>query len=433
MAINDNFKIVSNIDDAGVISHGESITSELFPQIESTPRGVKILGTLPNLKYLLKKYGISVKYNRISKEIDTNLPSGALKGVDYIAADITSLATFNNYPVAHIDKYIGRISVDNEINPIKDWILSKEWDGNDRFKQVINNIHTPKKYDLAKKIYVKRWCYSAVSMLDNNCDRSYEGVLVFQGKQGIGKTKWIRRLCGEMSEYVKDALVLDPHNKDSVLTAVSHWIAEIGELDSTFKKSEIGALKGFLSSNKDTLRKPYGKGNQTYPRTTVFFATVNDMQFLKDETGDRRFWCLPVINLCLPQDFEAQQFWAQINQMLNDEPSSVGFDKWFLNEDEILIRDDLNANFREDNPIEQILLKYFEPSGKEEYYMSATEVANILGLGIDRATVSSLGKCISKHFGRPERKAVGMIYRMPIPANRTGYNITTDKLKRIED
>jgi putative DNA primase/helicase len=68
---------------------------------------------------------------------------------------------------------------------------------------------------------------------------------------------------------------LNPAEKDSVLTAVSHWIVELGELDATFKKADIAQLKAFVTKTSDKVRRPYALKDSSFPRRTVFAGTVN--------------------------------------------------------------------------------------------------------------------------------------------------------------
>jgi putative DNA primase/helicase len=72
-----------------------------------------------------------------------------------------------------------------------------------------------------------------------------------------------------------------------VMSAVSHWVVELGELDSTFKKSDVSVLKAFITRRQDKLRRPYARRDSVFPRRTVFAGTVNDYQFLHDNTGNR--------------------------------------------------------------------------------------------------------------------------------------------------
>jgi putative DNA primase/helicase len=139
-----------------------------------------------------------------------------------------------------------------------------------------------------------------------------KGVLIFQGKQSIGKTSWFKKLLpSPVSEYFLEGATLDPTNKDSKATVTSHALVELGEADSTMRK-DIAAIKAFLTSNKDVFRPSYGRVDSKLPRRTIFCASVNDNEYLVDPTGNSRFWTIPVTALDYKHEIDMQQFWAQI-------------------------------------------------------------------------------------------------------------------------
>ena len=133
-----------------------------------------------------------------------------------------------------------------------------------------------------KEVMMRKWALSLVAALYHP-NFSCEGVLTFSGKQGQGKTIWVEELIPQEYHNIwnKDAVTLDVNNKDSLFKALSYWITELGELDSTFKKSDIEALKGFITEKVDMIRSPYDRKANKYPRRTVFYATVNDDEFLQ--------------------------------------------------------------------------------------------------------------------------------------------------------
>lgn len=393
--------------------------------IMSATGSIKVVSTLANFEALMNSYGIVIRYNVVSKEVEVILPWTDQTDLNYTGAEIVSQCNMNGYPKGEIPQYTAAMALKNNYNPIIQWINSKVWDGRDRFNEVLECIGVASGYEDAKKFYLKRWCYSAIAMLTNDGNKGYEGVLVFQGDQGLGKTRWIKSLIGNMSQYFKDGLIIDPHSKDSVLTAVSHWIVEIGELDATFKKSDLAALKGFFTSTKDRLRRPFDRYDSIFPRMTVFFASVNDQQFLKDSTGDRRYWCLPTTELSMPEDYDAQQFWAQMSHMMETEELEVkGSEKWYLTPDEIEIRDGLNESFRESNPIEEAITRKFPLDG-DKYLLTSTDVANVLDLPAHQATISQIGKVLKARYGEPKRTSKLRYYAMPLPES---WNLTTTNL-----
>ena len=192
--------------------------------------------------------------------------------------------------------YLDAIAYQNQYNPVLDWIKSKPYDkGDDYIDQLCQTVTARKDFpENFKNLLIKKWFISCVAMACNDDARHWsKGVLVFQGEQNLGKSFWYWTLFPyDHHPWGQEGVLLRPDNKDSVISAVANWIAELGEIDSTFRKSDIAQLKGFLTKSKDKLRRPFGRKDSTYPRRTAFFGSVNPREFLKDETGNSRFWVI---------------------------------------------------------------------------------------------------------------------------------------------
>ena len=169
---------------------------------------------------------------------------------------------------------------------------------------------------------------------------------------------------------------LDAHNKDSILGAITHWIVEIGELDSTFKK-DFARLKGFLTNDSDKVRRPYARTESEYPRRTVFFATVNDENFLVDHTGNTRWWTIPLVAINYEHGIDMQQVFAQL---------AVDFEKgnqWWLTKEEEQLLESCNSDHRANSVIRDLLMEAIDLSKIGEPgnpYKSTTELFEILGI-----------------------------------------------------
>jgi predicted P-loop ATPase len=136
---------------------------------------------------------------------------------------------------------------------------------------------------------VRKWLIGAVSrVLNPGCQMDY--VLVLQGGQGQFKSTSLKTTaspdwyCSSIPENEKD-LLLNIH---------STWIYELAELESVTSRKEAGKLKNLITTSTDLVRVPYGRTNERMARQSVFCATVNEDTFLRDDTGNRRFWVVPV-------------------------------------------------------------------------------------------------------------------------------------------
>lgn len=223
-----------------------------------------------------------------------------------------------------ISKYMNVIATQNKFNPVLEMIQNTVWDGINRLEQVYN-IFEIESDDKLSKILIKKWFMQCICGLHNNMDNpfSLDIVLIFQGLQGAGKTRFFEHLAIN-NKYFAEGKAIDTRNKDTFIPAVSSWICELGEIGSTMKK-DIDSLKAFLTSSTDNFRMPYGATYITHARHTSFCGTTNDQQFLIDETGNRRFATVPLKStLYLDYEksikpFETLQFWAEINYIVTQE------------------------------------------------------------------------------------------------------------------
>ncbi len=301
--------------------------------------------TLDNVQHLLTGYGLCVSYDAIKKKLTVKIPSANANTDNYDNTAITticSLAALNNIQVGQVPALVEALADRNSENPVADWIRSKPWDDQDRVTQIIQTLTVREGYpETLKAVLIRKWLLSAVAAALTPKGFKARGVLTLQGPQGIGKTSWIRSLVNhrDLSEqWIKVDHHLDPHDKDSILGAMSHWIVEIGELDSSFRKSDVARLKGVLTGDADKVRRPYARTESEYPRRTIFAATVNEESFLVDSTGNTRWWTLPLVAIEYQHQIDMQQVFAQLAQAYDQK------EIWWLTREE---EDSLEAQNQE--------------------------------------------------------------------------------------
>ncbi len=118
----------------------------------------------------------------------------------------------------------------------------------------------------------------------------FDTCCVLRGPQGIGKSTAWRILASP--EWFCDTP--QENEKDLKLAIHSCWVYELAELDAVTGKKEAAQVKAMLSSPVDRFRPPYGSGMETHPRRSIMVGTCNRDDFLRDETGSRRFWVIEV-------------------------------------------------------------------------------------------------------------------------------------------
>lgn len=142
-----------------------------------------------------------------------------------------------------------------------------------------------------------------------------DGVLVLVGRQGIGKTLFFRRLAIENTLF-GEGKCLNFSDKDMQISASGYWITELGEIEATLK-GDRERLKAFITSTVDEYRRAYARAATKALRRTSFCGSANSADFLTDQTGNRRFWTVPVekIDLDRLDKLNVLQLWAEIKTL----------------------------------------------------------------------------------------------------------------------
>ena len=273
------------------------------------------------LEAYLSETAVEVSYNLISHDIifhgadrvwpklnpESYADKVPLKLRDQLA-DTYKGATANE-----ISDLLGMIADEHSVNPVLELITAEPWDGVRR-GEIVNRALRIESDNLSKTL-VGKWFLQGIALLHNDIPRNYsaDGVLVLQGEQGIGKTSF-GRVISIRPEWFKDGVKLVSRDKDTLIQTTAYWISELGEVEATFRVSDIESLKGFITSPVDEYRLPYGRTKTKHPRRTNIFATCNSRNFLVDKTGNRRFWTIPLpngIDLSALEKLDALQIWRE--------------------------------------------------------------------------------------------------------------------------
>jgi predicted P-loop ATPase len=188
-----------------------------------------------------------------------------------------------------------KISEANKYHPIRDYLNKLEWDGKPRIENWLETYlgaRGPRNY--LQAVGAKTLTAMVARVYNPGC--KYDTVLVLEGPQGCGKSTAVRILA---DPWFSDAMI-NIGDKDAVLAMRLAWVMELGEL-SSMRKADIDQLKQFISQPTDRIRVPYGKLTETFPRQSIFIGTTNSSEYLKDTTGNRRFWPVKVTQC----DFDA--------------------------------------------------------------------------------------------------------------------------------
>lgn len=187
-----------------------------------------------------------------------------------------------NYDIA-----IGKVTDDRSYHPIRDYLDSlPEWDGEERVETLLIDYLGSVDNVYVRAVTRKTICAAVTRVLRPGI--KFDTMLVLNGPQGVGKSTLIARLGGE---WFNDSMSLnDTKDKTAAEKLQGFWIMEIGEL-AGLRKAEVETLRSFLSRQNDIYRASFGKRATPHLRQCVFFGTTNEENgYLRDTTGNRRFW-----------------------------------------------------------------------------------------------------------------------------------------------
>lgn len=171
----------------------------------------------------------------------------------------------------------------NCIDEVKDYLTSLKWDGTKRLDTALIDYLGADDSDYTRACTRKTFVAAVARAMSPGC--KYDIMLTLGGPQGIGKSTFVR-IIGK--QWYSDSLTTF-EGKEAAEMLQGVWINEIGEL-SGMNRSEVSAVKQFLSKSEDIYRVPFSRRTSSFPRRCIMIGTTNDTEYLRDRTGNRRFW-----------------------------------------------------------------------------------------------------------------------------------------------
>jgi hypothetical protein len=293
-------------------------------------------------------------------------------------------------------------------NPFEDYFFNlPSYDEKTDYITELANTITTTKQDLWQQCF-KKWLVAMVGcVLDDKVIN--HTVIVFSGKQGLGKTTWVERLVPKpLKEYLFSGTI-NPNNKDTLVQLSECMLINLDELEN-LNRSEIGSLKEIITKTQIRMRKAYGHNNETMPRRASFAGSVNTAQFLNDSTGSRRFLCFELEGIKYQHSVDINMAFSQALFLFKS-----GFRYWF-DQEEIKSITENNEQYQLRSPEEELLLTWFEPIERENatLFLNASQIAAKLAekakININDGTINKIGKAMKKHnFVRISTKT-GYVY-----------------------
>lgn len=194
----------------------------------------------------------------------------------------------------------------NAFHPVRAYLNGLTWDGTPRLDTMLVDYLGAEDSTYVRAATRKWMCGAVKRVMLPGC--KFDSAIVLVGKQGVGKSSFASILS---KGWFNDSEI-NMNGKDGYESLHGNWIIELAELAS-MKRSDVETVKTFLSKCEDTYRPAYGRRAATFKRQCVFFGTTNEEEFLRDRTGNRRYWPITVSGQLDREEFEANvdQIWAE--------------------------------------------------------------------------------------------------------------------------
>lgn len=271
------------------------------------------------------------------------------------------------YNDAKLNDAIEQVSSDNAFHPIKLYLESLTWDGVPRIDTFLVDYMGAEDNAYTREVFRKMLLAAVTRIYEPG--RKFDTALVFYSEQGVGKSTLIQRLS---KGWFNDSLT-NLSGKESYEAIQFAWLVELAEL-SALRKSDVEAVKNFISKREDTYRGAYARRVKTHKRQCVFFGSTNDDEFLKDATGNRRFFPVEVkrtrkTRIIFEPEFDAivDQLWAEAMEgyMLGEALT--------LSDEAEAIAGGTREEFTERTPIQGLIEEYLDrpfPADYEDRFLA---------------------------------------------------------------
>ena len=332
-----------------------------------------------------------VGYNEFSYRVCVldNLPWERSSGTgDWTDSDDSCLRNYlsETYGITGVNVIYdacAEVFMERKYHPVRDYIRKLEWDGKPRVDTFWIDYLGAEDTKYTRTVTRKHLVAAVARVFKPGCKFDY--VVVLSGPQGIGKSTLLNALSrGWFCDSLQRV-----DTKDAYEQLRGAWLIELSELSAT-KKAESEAVKQFLSKREDRYRPAYGRRAQSFSRQCVFYGSTNEAFFLRDRTGNRRFWPLPVTGSG-PKDFmsitddEIGQVWAEAYTLYQRG------EKLYLDKEMEIEAIRMQQEAYEENPLTGIIREYLDtllPVGWED--MDIHTRREFLDLGVVDGTIGTV-------------------------------------------
>lgn len=362
-----------------------------------------ILDNDPELKGMFKFNEFTAEIEVVKDSASLHIVKGQLldRYVDEIASYIERAVDYDHvlFNSDRIRSAINVVASRHAYNPVKDYFDSaeKEWDGDDRLHNVFSDYLGVEKTP-ATDLIADIWFRGAVAKAYNPMVK-FDFVLDLVGGQGAGKTTFLQKIA-PLGYYTDQFLSFT--DKDDFAVMRRSLIVNDDELTAT-SNSSFEELKKFVTLQMFEYRKPYGHTAERFPKNFVMARTTNELYYLKDKTGERRF--LPIHVSKAAQKFHpvtdltpeyVKQLWGQVVSEYHNNQS------FYLPEEAEAVLNEQRENFMYTDEVEDQIEMMLDSAFKDRTFVTASEIALQMGvsdLTTNRKLANQIANVMINRFG----------------------------------
>lgn len=339
-------------------------------KLKVSDKGV-IAQTIDNVVTILRhdpKMAGRLALNEMEQHIVTlsSLPWREVKGpCQWTDTDDAALRYYLErvYGISGKDRIFDAVNVvaqENSFHPVRDYLDSCTWDDVPRVDTLLIDYLGAEDNAYTRAVTRKTLVAAVARIYRPGC--KFDNMLTLRGRQGLGKSALISKLgCEWFSDSFNSI-----QGKDAYEQLLGVWIMEVGEL-AGLRKAEVEAIKLYISKQTDRYRPAYGRRTQEFPRQCIFIGSTNETQFLRDTTGNRRFWVVDTPNEPKASIWDdltpdtVSKIWAEAMQLYK------AGEKIYLPKDLEAVAREVQKTYEEENPKAGVVEEYLERRLPEDW------------------------------------------------------------------
>lgn len=274
-------------------SDAEATADTGAPEIEPFARDEhgKIYKSQKNIIIALRRLGVTVRYDEFSSHELIDGLAGHGPRIDPAAMNRLRMAIDAEFQLLPTKELFHDVVSDqarlNHFHPVREYLAGLEWDQVERIDRFLSV------YGGAVDSYytraVSRLFFVAAVRRIRQPGCKFDEMPILESEQGTDKSSALAALAGP-KEWFADDLPLGADTQRLMEATLGKWIVEAGELKG-MSKGDVATLKSYVSRQVDEVRLPYDHKPTIAPRQFVIIGTTNETEgYLKDNTGNRRFW-----------------------------------------------------------------------------------------------------------------------------------------------